>query len=322
MSRNMIEWNLWYSIDFLLVLQRINCVSPFYLDRTRNELKVSAFTRFYLWSVLIAFLFTLYVLLFRWNCFGVVLNFLPPGYLWAILTGYEILYTNAQFVLNIILVDAGKWQQMEFLHKINDIDRRLAATFRMSVDFREYRQRVLAVAISFILYYYGVTIGLCYWAYWYGNYRLLSFLLLYQFVQVFLATTSFATINSAFLIRDRLRLLTKIYQHIDRDLGYEFTASDKQNYLPKFQMIFRVFKELCDLIKLLDEYSGWNNILSMVQVFTLGLIRWYFIFYILWDDCFEGKGVYVSVAFVWSLGNLAKSGLDATSINMTMTQVN
>lgn len=318
----MIEWNLWYSIDFLLVLQRINCVSPFYLDRRRNELKVSAFTRFYLWSVLIAFLFTLYVLLFRWNCFGLVLTFLPPGYLWTILTGYEILYINAQFILNIILVDAGKWQQMEFLNKINDIDRRLAATFRMCVDFREYRRRIFAVAIAFSLYYYGVTIGLCYWTYWYGNYRLLSFLLLYQFVQISLASTSLATINSTFLIRDRLRLLTAIYQHVHRSLGFEFTASEKQKYLTKIQTIFRVFKELCDLIKLLDEYSGWNTILSMVQDFTLGLIRLYFIFYIVWDDSFEGEGVYVIVAFVWMIGSLAKSGLGATSINMTMTQEN
>lgn len=318
----MTEWNLWHSIDLLLLLQRINCVSPFYLDRERNALKVSAFTRFYLWSALITFLFTSYVLLFRWNCFGIILTFLPPGYLWTILAGYEILYSNAQFILNVILVDAGKWQQMEFLHKINDIDRRLADTFHMCVDFCRYRQRIFYATISFLLYFYGFTIGLCYLAHSYGNYRLLLFVLTYQFVQMSLANTVFAAINSAFLIRDRFKLLTTIYQHTNRDLGYNFTANDKQQFLVKIQMIFCVFKELCDLIKLLDEYSGWNYILSLVQDFTLPLIRWYFTFYILWEDGIECNGVYVGITFVWSIGTLSKSGLGATAINMTITQVN
>lgn len=314
----MTEWNLWHSIDFLLLLQRVHCVSPFYLDRHRNELKVSAFTRFYLWSVLITFLVALYVLLFRWNCFATILTFLPPGYLWTILTSYDIFYINAQFILNVIFVDAGKWQQMEFLHRINGIDRRLGDTFGMCVDFRQYRQRILRVAIVFILYYYGVTIGLCVWAHCYGNDRLLVFVFVYQFAQMSLASTAFASVNSTFLIRDRFRLLTTLYQHTDRDFGHKFPAIDKRTFLMKIEMIFVVFKELCDLIKLLDEYSGWNNIFSLVQDFTLPLIRWYFTFYILWKDGLEGNGVYVGTVLLWSIGTLAKSGLSAVAINMTL----
>lgn len=316
------KWNLWNSIDFLLLLQRINCVSPFYLDRKRNELKVSTFTRFHLWSVLIIFLFTLYVLLFRWNCFGTILTFLPPGFLWLVLTGYEIFYVYAQFVLNTILVDAGKWKQIEFLHRIHDIDQRLANAFDMCVDFRKYRQQIFRVAITFIVYYYGVTIGMCYWAYMYGNYRLLLFILVYQFAQMSLASTAFAGINSTYLMHDRFRLLATIYHRTDRDLGHVFTMEEKQIFLLKIQIIFRTFKELCDLIKLLDEYGGWNYILSLVQDFTLPLIRWYFTFYILSEDGLEGNGVYIGTVFVWSVGILAKSAFSATAINMTLSQVN
>lgn len=129
---------------------------------------------------------------------------------------------------------------------------------RMCVNFRQYRQRIFYVAITNILYYYGLTVGLGHWTYLYGNYRLLLFILFYQFVQISLASTAFATVNSTFLIHDRFKLLTKIYRHTNLD-----------------QMIFCAFKELCDLIKLLDEYSGWNHILSLVHDSTLLLIRWY-----------------------------------------------
>lgn len=322
MIHNVSEWNLWHSIDFLLLLQRISCVSPFYLDRSRNKLMVSAFTRFYLWTVLIGFLFGLYILFFRWNCFGIILTFLPAGYLWTILTGYEILSTNAHFILNVILVDAGKWKQMEFLHKVDRIDQRLAYEFRMCVNFRQYRRQIVSFTILFILYYYGVTICVCYWAHLYGNYKLLMFLLAYQFVQISLASVTFAATNSAFLIRDRFRLLAQIYQRIERDLRENDATIDKQIMLHKIQMIFRVFKELCDLIRLLGEYGGWTHVIWLVQDFTLPLIRWYFTFYILWDEGIEGNGAYVGVVLIWFVGNLARSAFSAVGINKTLTQVN
>lgn len=318
----MSEWNLWHSIDFLLLLQRIHCASPFYLNRTQNELKVSAFTRFYLWSVLIAFLFTLYLLLVRWNCFDTILIFLPSGYLWTILTGYEILYIDAQFILNLILVDASKWKQMEFLNKINAIDRRLIEIFHDCVNFRRYRQRIFCVAMTFMFYYYGVTIGLCYSAYSYANYRLGLFVIVYQLIQMGLASTAFATTNCTFLIRDRFILLTRIYQHTECDLPHNFTTNEKRIFLIKIQMVFSTFKELCDLIKLLDDYSGWNYILMLVHDFTLLLIRWYFLFYILWENGIDGNGVYIGTIFVWSIGIFAKNGLNTIAINMTISQVN
>lgn len=325
MSQATTEWNLWKSIRITFLLQRIYCVSPFYLDRSQNKLKVSIFTRMYTFFVLSIIVSLIWISVFDWNVFQTILYLLPHGYLWMILTIYELLSINFQFILNILIINSNKFMQIELLHRIFHIDQQLYAEFGASIDFKKNHQHAVCALIVFNVYYYGLMIVACYWSYINDKYALILFICIFQFEQLALAIMTLSCANYIFLIRARLQLLRQIYRKFEynfmRQPHAEVKGVYKQNILHQLRTIFEVFKELCNLIQMMGRFSGWNGVLILVHDFTWSLIQGYFLFYILLDDQEKHFIIYAAVVIASLLGNFAQTFTFAAAVAMTTSQV-
>lgn len=316
------DWNLWRSLESMLLLQQLNCVSMFYLCPVSNKLKVSVLSKFYAITIKIIIITLLAISMTYFRCFTLVLSLLPQGFLWKLLTGYELISVSVHCVLNIILLFVTKEKQMQFLQRINKIDQTIAHEFDDRVDHKRYRQALAYAIVVFTFYYYGLVLTASYIAYYFKKYILILFAWIYESQHIMLASITYTCTNYIFLIYVRFNLLLRICQRLQTDFATPTISDDeKQQRVHKLQKLFKLFKELSESVKMIDDFSGWNLLLAMIQDFTLSLIQWYLLFHIIWEKQELSREYYVIGILYWSLGTFAKVIALGTATNLAISQV-
>lgn len=281
-----VKWNLWRSIESALLLQRIFFVSPFELNHWTGRLTSTFFTKMYVISVFTAAAAIVYISLFKWHCVNLIMKLMPSGFLWSLLTGYEIVSINVHFILNTWLSYINKKKQIKFLHTLHSIDGQLLTEFRAKVDFKKHR-RWLNIEVALIcIYYLTIAVGAARIWYELGHLEMIPLLIVYQFQWVCLCLPIYMSANYLLLIQSRYEVLYKTYRKLQVEYsGYVRACKPNKiistHFLNKLQKIIEIFKEITNLIDILNNAFGWLFLVSIVKSFAMILIQAYLLVFML-----------------------------------------
>lgn len=326
----MSEWNLWKSIEVTLQIQRILCVSPFYLDQQTGKLKSCWMIKLYSAAVTLAILSVMYTAVFNWNYTDMFVQLIPSGMVWRILCYYAIASINVHFILSTIITAIGNNQQMEFLEKLKEIDEQFRTDFNASVDHKDYKQK-LFYAISLFYIYFGIRlIIIVYFNYTFGiEFWVLSVgLIMYSLQYLILSTQLCALANYVFLIESRYRLTHTAYQRLYRDynryLKLEIVDKNIENaFAMKLLNIFELFRKITRVITLYDDTFGWMFANQILKTFMTVLMQVYVVFLTISDAKLHENTLSISATFIYGLvGEGLKLLLIIVALQTTYATVN
>lgn len=311
--------NIWSSLKTTLLLQRIYCLSPFYFDgkRLRSPWSVQLYT----YGYLVTYLTILAISVFYLHTLTYLKQFLPAGFLWIVLSGFEFAFTNVSFVLVLIILEISKPDQMDFLHRVAAVDDRLQRHFGIAVNFNRLKRYNRLAWLAQALYYQGLAILVAFYASSSGHARLLPFIFAYQLEQATAFGLAFLIVNYMLLLRSRLQLVNRLYDDLWR--GYLIATGRRQQdaVLRRIIVLYQIFKELWDLVLLLDKAFGLAMLVRFAHDFTLLNTQLYLIFWIARDTETLADLWFIAVALVWMLPNVIKIGCTTVTVEGTINEV-
>lgn len=282
----MAEWNLWQSIETALRLQRILCVSPFYLDRSTGKLKSCWKAKLYTSSIILSFLVIMYFAELYWNFFDTFFELAPSGMVWRILFYYSVGSTIVHFVFNMFIIAISLRKQMEFLERIHVIDKRFQVDFNATVNHKDYKRKLsYVIAILYIYYSVQVTAETRFIINT-GRYVLIPPTIVYIAQLLILNSQVYTLSNYLFLLRRRYLLTFSVYQQIYHKYVHYlksgiFNENMENIFLMKLLKIFELFREITRLTRLYDDTSGWIFAIQIIRTFMNILMQLYVFFLIL-----------------------------------------
>lgn len=311
--------NLWTSLKYTLFLQQIYCLSPFYLAGKR--LHTTWRTRAYTYTYLMAYLAILAASIFYLRTFSYLKEFLPAGFLWIALSGFEFAFTNVSFVLIVITLDINKGHQIDFLHRVAGVDARLYRHFNVHVDFQHLRQFNGFAWVVMAIYYQGLAILISIVLWRSNRAALVPFVFTYHLEQATASGLTFLVVNYALLLRVRFAVLRGIHYA----LLYQFeVAGDRRHkdvVLRHISVVLQAFKELTDLVQVLNKAFGLVALIRLAHDFTLLNSQLYLLFWIVRDTQTQHKYLYVIVVLVWMLPNIIKIGCTSAVMEKVLSEV-
>lgn len=285
----MAEWNLWQSIETALRLQRILCVSPFYLDHSTGKLKSFWMAKLYTSLIILSFLVIMYFAEFHWNFMDNFIKHVPSGMVWRILCYYVVGSTIVHFTLNMFLIGIGLRRQMEFLERIHVIDERFQVDFNATVNHKDYKRK-LSHVLAVLYIYYGILVTAQIWFITNtGQYILIPPTIVYCGQHLILNSQVYTLSNYLFLLRRRYRLTLLVYKQIYREyvhylkLGI-FNENTENIFLMKLLKIFELFREITRLTRLYDDTFGWIFASQIIKTFMSILMQLYVFFLTIDND--------------------------------------
>lgn len=285
----MSEWNLWQSIETALRLQRILCVSPFYLDRSTGKLKSCWMSKLYTSSIILSFLVIMYFAEFYWNFLDTFIELVPSGMVWRILFYYGVGSTIVHFVLNMFIIAIGLRKQMEFLERIHVIDDQFQFDSNATVNHKDYKHK-LSYVLAILYVYYGLQVAAETWFIINtGRYVLIPPTIVYCAQHLILNSQVYTLSNYLFLLRRRYRLTFSVYQQIYREYVHYlksgiFNENTENIFLMKLLKIFELFREITRLTRLYDDTFGWIFASQIIKTFMSILMQLYVFFLTLDND--------------------------------------
>lgn len=311
--------NLWSSLKVTLVLQRIYCLSPFYFDgkRLRSPWPVQLYT----YGYLILYLTILAISVFYLRTLAYLKQFLPAGFLWTVLSGFEFAFTNASFVLVLIILEISKPDQMDFLHRVAAVDDRLQRHFDATVNFNRLKQYNGYAWLGQSFYYQGLAILLAIYVGSSGHSLVLPFVFAYQLEQATAFGLAILIVNYMLLLRARFRLVDRLHDDLWREYLTVTGRRQQDALLRRIIVLFQIFKELWDLVLLLDKAFGLAMLVRFAHDFTLLNTQLYLIFWIGRDTDTLDDLWYIAVALVWMLPNVIKIGCTTVMVDRTINEV-
>lgn len=322
------EWNLWQSIATALRLQRILCVSPFYLDHPKGKLKSSCATKLYSIFITVALLVVFNIAIFHLNFIETFIEFVPSGIVWQILSYYAFYSMNIYFIFNMFFIWIGYPQQIQFLERIHQIDQTIKKDFSSSVDHKSFK-RNLMYGIVIVYIYYGLQfIGETAFVFNTKNYILIPPTLAYCIKNLILNSQAYTFTYYLFLIQRRYRLIFTIYQNHHRNYIHYLKSGiiddHMENlYVIKLRQIFELFREITNLIPLYDDTFGWIFVSQIIKVFMMTLTQLYFVFLTATDATLGENGYKFCLGFFYLfLGDTIKMFMFIIAIHMVYAAVN
>lgn len=279
----MSEWNLWQSISVSLWIQRILCVSPFYLDRKTGKLKTDWKNKLYSVTVIFASLVGMYITASS-NVVEEVNQFMSEGGLiWRLLNAYGFIAVNFHLILNLIIIWLGLSQQMQFLENIHLIDLKFLKSFNASVDHKRFK-RNLTYGTILLYIYYGVRI-IIYEIFLIEKEKIHMIIpsLMYSIKYIIINTQIFVFASYIFLIERRFQLLSIVYLKLERDyINYrkfgKFDKTTEHDFFMKFLKIFELFKEISNLVTIFNDAFGWIYASQIIHSFVSSLGQMFYVF--------------------------------------------
>lgn len=308
----MFEWNLWRSTETALQIQRILCVSPFYLDRSEEKLKTCCMAKLYITSITLSCLVLMYFSAFHWDFLDTFIALIPSGMVWKILCYYGVISTNVHFILNMFIIRISLKQQIEFLERIHTIDGKFKADFKASVNHKDYKRKLTFVLVI-LWFYYGLQVITEIWfSMNTGQYNLIAPTFVYGLQQLIMNAQIYTMANYLFLLRGRYRLILSAYQPFQQEfllsLKCKISTEKLENlFTLKLLKIFELFRDITQLVRLYDNTFGWIFASYIIRTFMNVLMQLYVIFLTLSDAEMGSNGIFMTVAFAYVfVGEFAK----------------
>lgn len=131
-------------------------------------------------------------------------------------------------------------------------------------------------------------------------------LFIYAAQHIIMNAQLFTSINYLFLIERRFRALHVAYEKLQRKYVHFLRVKNPNVYkdyefVMKLHKIFELFRELTDLIKLIEDIFGWFYASSITKNFTLTLFHMYFIFLTATDATVGKNRHWIAFGFAYEL---------------------
>lgn len=323
----MSECNLWKSIATSLHLQRIFCVSPFYLDSSMGKLKSSCATKLYSISVIVILSATYNIAIFHLNFIETFIEFVPSGFVWQILCYFAFFSMNIHFILNELFIWIGYKQQMEFLERIHAIDKKIQQDFNSSVDHKTFKFRLKYTVIALAIYYGIQFTGESSFVIRTRNYLLIPPTIAYCLMNLMSNAQMYAATSYLFLLERRYRLILTAYQKLHRNyIHHRNSGIINENienvFIVKLREIFECFREITFLIALYNDIFGWIFANQIIKTFMMALIQLYFVFLTATDPSGDNGYIFTFGFLYLFVGDMIKVFMFVVSIHMVYAAVN
>lgn len=255
------------------------------------------------------------------HLFVTLRQFLPAGFMWIALSSFEFVFTNITFVLVVVILNAKRFMQMDFLQRIATVDNRMHRHFGAEVNFWRLRRYNNLAWTAMSLYYQGlaviVTVVVCRT----GFGQLVPFVFAYQLEQATASGLAFMLVNYMLIVRARFVLIRRVFATVWKEYLVAANRRQKDVVLQRIVVVFQVFKELCALMQVLDGAFGLVALVRLAHDFTLLNTQLYLVFWIARDVKTLSDLWYIVIALVWMLPNVIKIGCTTVSVESTLSEV-
>ena len=305
--------NFYSSQKFSFFVQRGLCLSPF--SKKGNQLISTTFNKIYVivWlSSYIGILTTSFILLYKAGVFSSS----SGSFLWAIIIGFEIVFSISSYIVMIIYVSWKKQKHIAFLHKLYHIDFLLEHEHKFLINYSGVFWRSitsLVVCIGYFNFWFYLTNETV--AVSLGYYLFIAMYYLEQYTCSILATGYF---NVVLLIKDRFIYIKSIQKSITKNMGS--SSQEESKYIHNVSMLMLTFKELCDSIDMLNEDMGQIFILRYGHDLTLTVSHMFMIFSAVVENN-EYTVTTITLVVVWMLPNVVKMILPAVASRLAVQEV-
>lgn len=312
--------SLWHSLRRSLLIQRVYCLSPFHLKDNR-KLQSTWTMLAYTGAYLTIYIAIIAISIYHLNIFTYLKQFLPVGFMWIALGGFEFFSTNATFVLVVIVLSAKRSVQMDYLQRLVSVDGRLLRHFEAQTDCRRVESRSNFAWITMSIYYQGLavvaTIVVCRTQ----LSQLVPIIFAYQLEQATASGLAYMLVNYMLILRARFILVRHIFEEASQEYVVTRIRRQKDAVLRRLAVVYQVFKELCDLVSLFDSAFGLVALIRLAHDFTLLNTQMYLVFWLARDAETASDLWYIGIALVWMLPNVIKIGGTTAAVESTLDEV-
>lgn len=315
----MLPANIWSTLKTALLIQRIYCLSPFYFDG--KKLRAIWLIQCYTYGYLVLYITLLIISIIYLQIFAYLKEYLPNGFLWIVLSGTEFALTNASFILVLIILETSKAAQMDFLHRIARVDHRLQRHFGASVNFNKLKQFNRFIWLGQSLYYQGLALIICIYLISSGHGSVIPFVFAYQLEQATAFALTLLIVNYMTLLHSRFTLIAQLSDDIQNEYLTTISRRQQDVVVRRTIILFQIFKELSDLVLLLDKGFGLTMLIRFAHDFTLLNTQVYLIFWISHDIWTLADLWYIALALIWMLPNIIKIGWTTATVEKTIIKV-
>lgn len=308
------------ALNFQLFIQRMFCISPF--TRRGTQLVSSFQTTLYTYGVLLAYVFVLVTSVWMMRADGIFERQFSYGYLWAIIGYFEFIFTNTLYIVCVVYVEMNKNHQIQLIHRMCQIDRTFQLHYKhLPLDYDSLRRRQALVLFLCFLYYILVmahillvlvrnnlnTIGV------------VLFVFIYQIEQLCTGLVTVTIVNMLIIIKGRFKLLKSVSTVVfDKDdkLGRNSIATKL-----KLGQMLGLFKELCELINVINLNAGVVLFFRTAHDFTLATSQCYLMYWIMTGNFGSARYYIVATLFTWMAQNFVKFGATTFIAHSTIKEV-
>lgn len=305
-------------LKYPLLLQQVNCLSPFTIKDKR--LVPNLFLSLYAYTYIILYIFTVITSIWMIRRENEVWVKNTSSYLWIAIICCELLFTNLLYPFMIIYLERHKQDQIFFLNNLMDLDALLQQEFNWNFSKfytqHQFRQHI-ELSIS-ILYYNTLYINLLYVMHNLGHGSLGMFLFLstYHLEQCSTGITSWTIINSIRILESKFTALKHI-QNIVFNTSFESKLTRKR----KIGELLRIYKRLCFVINEISWKIGSILIVRYAHDFSLSTFQCYYIYWCLVNDKSTHKVENVLATSIWMTQNFVKMGWTSLACYNVVRQV-
>lgn len=313
-----------------LAVQRIICLSPF--CRRDNRLVTSAAITIYAWLYIITYLVVVALssVLTRADEFAWHATFRSGGYLWAIISTFEVLFALTTQPMMLVYSQLKRAEQMNTMMQIDVLDVRLRRVFAVDLNgFYTGFVRVQNAQLFAWLLYVAImcTIENALMSrYGFDSTGVMLFAIAYQMEQCTTAVLAWSITNTVKVLRSKFVTLRTVHGRLmlAADAG-EFAGAEGALQLKRqLAELMRMFKELCDIIDRMSESVGALFVMRYAHDFTLVASQCYLVYWLLTENGGDlGADVWplLTGVLLWMWQSVARIGSTALWTSWTVDEV-
>lgn len=313
--------NFWTSLRTSLILQRFHCLSPFSYNHHTQKLQSKWPVLFYTFLYLTLYVTIVFISIHYLSIFKYLKDFLPVGFMWIALSGFEFFFTNVTFVLIVLILTFKRGAQMEFLQTMADVDSQLMRQFGIQVDQHQMKHINNYAWLIMSIYYQGFAIVLSILVYRTNLVCLVPIIFAYQLAQVTGAGLAFIIVNYMLILKWRFALVRHIYDGVRQEYFIVGSRRHKDTTIRRITIVYHLFKALCDSVGTFNRAFGLVALIRLAHEFTLLNTQLYLVFWLARDAKTMHDLLFIGVALVWMLPNILKIGGMTSTVESALDEV-
>lgn len=315
----MASQNFLSNIQYLLYFQYFHGITPFLYYN--NKFITKWFLQFYIYLTLFSIVVASIISFKSFYDKQIIEKLFSYGYLWGFLGTFEITLTFVIYAVMIIVCSLTKNSQMKILQKLHDIDELVYKRFHIRPNYNRERWIIFSGILVIWVYYQTISLFVMVG---YSNFSLTDFdgylfSLCYFYEQVSAAVEAHTYNNYVWSICRRFNIIRTIQNKLNSELGN--SQKNSNDYVEKVAILFEVYKDLVDIIDIMNSTCGQLLILRFAHGFTLTTSQFYLIFTFTFNRYAKNKFVIIVHIFAWMIQNGMKMILTCFCTDQTITKV-